>query len=556
MDRSKLLLMSTRASGVALLAFLAGPVGAQAPQVKPLNFTASHSYGSPALNIPAWLLLNESEIPPQDSHAKQRSVSPEERDQLDFLRNLSGLPVEYRADLTLSVLEANPEWLKLKEIQSLLVDLYADASQAVHGYMPTLAVERNGEDTIESRLSVDALQHLDALSIRLRVIRLIGQVKPRTTYDLLSEDKPTPPAADCNSALAATLTDFYSVFQSQQKNWQASTEVGSEQTKDLLLGQISSLSAPQGLAPLAALLTSLSADKDDLEEFATAYTAAEYKLAASDRDLGVMVDGVMGNNEKLVEYVDQFATRLQHQKIDPQNLLQGLRAFMISSTRTTCKDSLVRRAAIVSAFNTVIAHHGIQDRAILLKDSDLNPDRMLGAATVHGSDPPATADPYVRALGYQQRTSSPREISDWQTASANLLAFTEHLDDDEGCATCLFYKKFLLYYILFDGSPAGASKSAAFRSATQFMANTPVKQTDPLVWIAQIKVLINYSRHPDDKQLEKIAAARAIGIIPVRVPVSEGRGLLEEMLNSQDPVMQAYARYERLFRPPYEIPPY
>ena len=113
-------------------------------------------------------------------------------------------------------------------------------SSAVHGYMPTLAVERNGEDTIESRLSVDALQHLDALSIRLRVIRLIGQVKPRTTYDLLSEDKPTPPAADCNSALAATLTDFYSVFQSQQKNWQASTEVGSEQTKDLLLGQISS----------------------------------------------------------------------------------------------------------------------------------------------------------------------------------------------------------------------------------------------------------------------------------------------------------------------------
>ena len=548
--------MSTRAYGVALLAFLAGPVGAQALQVEGLNFTASHSYGNPALNTPRWLLRNDSEIPLQDSHAIQRNISAEERDQLDFLRNLGGLPVEYRADLMLSVLEAQPEWLKSKEIQSLLADLYAAAPQAVHGYMLTFAVENRGEDTIESRLSVDARQRLDALSIRLRVIKLIGRVKPRMTYDLLSETKLMPPAADCNSALAATLTDFYAVFQSQQKNWQASTEVGSEQTKDLLLEQISSLSAPQGLAPLAALLTSLPADKDDLEEFATAYTAAEYRLAASDRDLGVMVNGVMGNNEKLVEHVDQFATRLQQQKIDPQNLLQGLRAFMISSTRTTCKDSLVRRAAVVSAFNTVIAHHGIQDRAILLKDSDLNPDRMLGVATVHGSDPPATADSYVRALGYQQRTSSPREISEWQTASANLLAFTEHLNDDQGCGTCLFYKKFLLYYMLFDGSPEGASKTAAFRSATQFMANTPVKQTDPLVWIAQIKVLINYSRHADDKQLEKIAAVRAFGVMPVRVPVSEGRIILEEMLNSQDPVMQAYARYERLFRPPYEIPPY
>jgi len=556
MDSSKLLLMSTRAYGVALLAFLTGLVGAQALQVEPLNFTASHSYGSPALNIPAWLLRNDSEIPSQDSQATQKIVSSKKLDQLDFLRNLSGLPVEYRADLTLSVLEAHPEWLRLKEIQSLLVDLYAAASQAVHGYMPTLAVENNGEDTIESRLSVDALQHLDALSIRLRVIKLIGQVTPRTTYELLSEEKLTPPVADCSSALAATLTDFYPVFQSQQKNWQTSTEVGSEQTKDLMLGQISALSAPQGLAPLAALLTSLSADKDDLEEFATAYTAAEYRLAATDRDLGVMVNGVMGNNEKLVEHVDQFATRLQHQKIDPQNLLQGLRAFLISSTRTTCKDSLVQRAALVSGFNDVVARHGIQDPAILLKDSDLNPDRMLGAATVHGSDPPATADPYVWALGYQQRTSSPREISEWQTASANLLAFTEHLDDDEGCGTCLFYKKFLLYYILFDGSPAGASKSAAFRSAIEFMANTPVKQTDPLVWIAQIKVLINYSRHPDDIQLEKIAAVRALGIIPVRVPATEGQVISEEMLNSQDPIMQAYARYERLFRPRYEIPPY
>ena len=555
MDSGKLLLMSIRAYGVALLAFLARPVCAQV-QVEPLNFAASHSFGSSALSTSARVLRNDGEIPSPDSHAIQRNVSVEERDQLDFLRNLSGLPVEYRADLMLSVLEAQPEWLKSKEIQSLLVDLYAAAPQAVHGYMLTLAVENGREDTIESRLSVDARQHLDALSIRLRVIKLIGQVKPRMTYDLLSETKLMPPAADCNSALAATLTDFYAVFLAQQKNWLRSSGVGSEQTKDLLLGQISSLSAPQGLAPLAALLTSLSADKDDLEEFATAYTAAEYRIAASDRDLGVMVNGVMGNNEKLVEHVDQFATRLQHQKIDPQNLLQGLRAFLISSTRTTCKDSLVQRAALVSAFNNVVAHHAIQDRAILLKDTDLNSDRILGAAIVHGSDPPATADPYVRALGYQQRTSSPREISEWQTASADLLSFTEHLNDDQGCGTCLFYKKFLLYYMLFDGSPEGASKTAAFRSAAQFMANTPVKQTDPLVWIAQIKVLINYSRHPDDKQLEKIAAVRALGVIPVRVPVSEGQVIIEEMLNSQDPVMQDYALYERLFQPPYELPPY
>jgi hypothetical protein len=537
--------MSIRAYGAILLAILARPVYAQ---MEPPSFAAR---GSQTRGGPTQALRNDTEIPPSGSDAKQKNISAEERDQLDFLRSLGGLPVEYRADLMLSALEVQPKWLKSEKVQGLLEDLYAAASQAVHGYMLTLAVENSGEDTVEGRLSVDAQQDLDALSIRLRVMKLLGQVKPRMTYDLLSETKPVPPAADCNSALAATVSDFYTVFLAQQTNSRKSTGISSEETKDLLLGHISSLSAPQGLAPLAALLTSLPTDGDDLNEFATAYTAAEYRLTASDRDLGVMV-----NNEKLSENVDQFATRLQQQRIDPQNLLQGLRAFLIGSTRARCQNSLVRPAALLLAYNSVVAHHGIQDRAILLKDTDLNSDQTLGAPIVHGSDPPATADPYVRALGYQQRTSSPREISQWQTASADLLSFTEHLNDDQGCGTCLFYEKFLLYYMLFDGSPGGASKIAAFRSATQFMANTPVKQTDPTVWIAQMKVLINYSRYADDKQLEKIRAVRALGVIPVRVPVSEGKVIIEEMLNSQDPVMQDYARYERLFHPLYELPPY
>jgi hypothetical protein len=480
--------------------------------------------------------------------------SPPSDPRLSFLASTRGLPIEYRADIVLSAVEAQPTLLQNASVQRSVRDIFELAGTAQSPYPLATAVNIEG-DSVETQLSGDmALQHLDGLGIRIRAVKLFAASRLGLAYDLFWKIPLDPERVECDAPMVADVSQYYNELPRLVELWKKAGVLNDEKLTAQLTEHINSLRSPLASGLLAEVIDRLELHPADLQQVVVAYQGYLERVTASDRELGAIIQ-----QDAFIDRIARLSRLLKDQGLLPLGLLSSTRKFLIDSTCSSCKDSIVRRDTLVTGFNRIVDHLG-SEQSLKLSPSDLSPKETSSAALVHSVGPdPAVSDTLKTLDRFWSRMNHGQAVSDqagWEDAAENVLHYADRLDSQADCSLCLFYRKFILYYAVANSAPPGRVTQAALARYIGYLSSSPVKQSEPSAWISKLKLFLNFSRQEgiDDEQAKRIAKLQEMGMSLIDLPTSDGKAVLDEMRNVRDPIMSTYYRNELLFKPKFSAP--
>lgn len=476
--------------------------------------------------------------------------------QVEYLEGLSGLPVEYRADLLLTALEQHHELLSVPAIQTELHALFDAAPHARHRF-PQVYAAPDQVDSAESQLSW-AFHHerVDAMNIRVRTLRLLATKQPRTAYTLAASMQVNPPPAPCSEASVYEVAPFYSFLQEEIPRWTESKIATAAEVQEQLDGRISTITSGASLAPIASLLATIPLSPEALRQLTDAYAAKELRVDVSSRELGAMLQ-----TDELFPAMEKLLTRMDTAGVPDYPVIHGLRSVLIAGTRHRCTNSLLHRAANIKSFNDLLVQHHLEHSDLTLDEHALDGTQDGGKAEVHSITPTGADDTTLKTLiRYATRADKESMLQDmqgWNAASDSLLQSIELNNDSGNCDLCFFTAKSMRYFLLIENSadqPLSTAKEQALRSYTNFLVTSCANGEDPTALLAHLKPILNYGRQPDPQAKKRIDDLRSRGLHLMGLPTPSGHVVSEEIDSRNEKVTRAYAQFDRLFLPAYESP--
>lgn len=478
------------------------------------------------------------------------SASLEQR--LSLIKAVQGLPVEYRADIVLSAVEKQPELLHYPSVRRSVNGIFEAASSARRTYPMSLTAQIQG-DSVETQLSADlSTQRLDTMSIRLRVVKIFNPSQPAISRQMFWKIQTDPPRTECEVGMVPNLSGYYQQLAESLGSWQNAVGTGQDILASELVEHIRVLNSPLAMAPLADAISKMKLTQANLQQVASAYEAYVSRAEATDRELAALIQ-----RDQLIRSVRSLAILLKSQGLSAQPVLLGIRKVLLGSSSRGCMDTVMDRRKVVQSFNSMVDEFGLDQSRLSL--AELSP-KTAGVAAVERRIGPdaAISGPLTNLQHFWERQASGQAILDqigWEDSAKEVLRYADSLDDHDGCAECLFLRKFLLYFSVANFAPKGHLAQAGLSKFTEFLASTPVRFSEPEAWIAKIKLFLNFSRYNmDDTQAKRIASLQKQGRGLMDLPTPDGKVVLNEMRYSQDPIVSAYYRNELVFKPKFSSP--
>lgn len=481
---------------------------------------------------------------------------PKTDPRISFLASTQGLPIEYRADIVLSAVEAQPALLQNASVQRSVRDIFDLAGTAQHPYPLVTAINQEyAGDSVESQLTGDlSFQHLDGLGIRIRAVRLLTTSQPSLGYALFLKIPVAPEPMECGSAMVADVSQYYNELPRLIELWKRARLTNEQKLTAQLTSHINGLRSPRASSPLADVIVRLELGQADLQQVVVAYEGYLDRVAASDREFGAIVE-----QDAFTRKIGLLARLLKDRGLSPLGVLASARRFLVESTHSSCRDSIVHRDALVDRFNHVVDAMGA-DQSLKLSQSDVLPKQTLDSALLHDVGPDPAVSDKLRALDrFSERKNHGQEVSDqasWEEAAEDVLHYADRLDSQTDCPLCLFYRKFILCYAVANSAPPGQVVQSALGRYIDYLSSSPVKQSEPSAWITKLKLFLNFSREQsiDDEQAKRIAKLQGMGLSLMDLPTPDGKVVLEQMRYARDPIMNAYYTNELLFKPKSSVP--
>jgi len=494
----------------------------------------------------------------------KKEMNAEQDPALQLFHSADSLPVEFRADIQLDAIES----AKLPagtNIETQLEQLFRDAENANFKYpMRTIHAAVGGE-TMENELtSALAFFNLDTLSIQIRIARQMLKHNRLKAKKELQEIRPQISVVSCESPLVPSLANSYNQLGLLAVDMFPSSGKSRSDYADWLLAQIQGITSASQLAPVAQLLLNATLTKNDLERLMVSYSSAVRQLKTTDRELAAIEDNPDGEEHTLRGALRRLVDRNLAVGIWSGTLLDSYRAFLLSNgTQIACAEAASNWKRIMEDFNSLAHQINGGQNVPTLDLHDLGRSEGI-AEHARFHQLPQTGD-FDQIFGTivevrtkeQSNTPAEREarVKTLESVYADFLNKADAFDPSKApCEECAYFKKAKLLLIFFDQAPSPHYQLQVLDRLTSVLSTSPLQSDWRVLWLFQVKLLLNFSRTPSKEQSRQIEALKASGGLIPMLPSSLGPQILASMKQSSDFVMFMYASTDEVFKTKFFAP--
>jgi hypothetical protein len=476
--------------------------------------------------------------------------NPQPKSQPDSLSDLvtsaDSLPVEFRADIELTAIESG----KLPESKSaqMLERLLTAADQATYQY--PLKPIRMDIRTLESELPLALMMNsVDGLAIRTRVIRATLSRNHAKALREIRELQLHIPPSSCLAGSVPDLTNSYRDLAVLANKAFSLSERNEAAYFSWLEDQIRLMNSVVQGGPLADLVSRVQVPKDERQRLFSLYASSLERLRATDRELAAIE-----NDGTFSVAVRQLAEQMKSGGLSTDPLLDSYQRLLArSSAEIPCGDVTTNWPDIVKRYNSLRNDFRSTDTPKVWDIRELKlPATRNERANLHFQ--PELADLYqsmtkVYKLRQLNGSPQPREASfdtlAWESDINEFLVRVDAYDPSKAeCAECEYFAKAKALLLFFDLTPAGSYKDQVLDRFVQVLATSPVQARWPVLWLFQVKLLLNLSRTPNKDQAQQIETLEKGGKALTMLPSGIGPRIRSAMKNSNNYSMYLYAELE------------
>lgn len=490
--------------------------------------------------------------------AKETSTASEKAIQ-SFTERLSSIPVEYRTDLTFSLLRDAPFSLSQQQRKELLVNLFETADSATIAAPVVNATKNYNTLSYQEVLNLSWLPY-DRLDIQTRVVSLLRQRWPALSWNLLQKIKLPDQRADCSDSLTPDFRPYYEVMASSLNAIHSDITPTGQSKVEYVAEQIQKLQSPAQLKALLQSFIHLDLSNTEQALLFDDLVKALGNVNGSDREMyGAEQQG------PLTDAVAATAQRMQTAHIDTSPLLGAYREFLIRYLHNkACTDATLDRNAVAADFNQIDSHQiGDAPKPVRqLTGQNLLPYGIDGAA----KDEPMPEAADVREQQHRiamiflanGRSHSLSDSPDdyLQPAAADVNDMLRHATSEEtreGMSDLGRYEDTQsTLMLLIELLPPGPSFRDAIDAEAAFLSLNPIEQSSPLSWLRCFKELIAISRPVTIDEKMKVRKEIQSGHGVIMMPSPNAQFIRDTLHRYQsDPIISIYLTYEDLFHPSY-----
>ncbi len=516
-------------------------------------------FGPPRWMAPVLVLLLG--ISGSESQPVPRTKAAQETPQLlDLLDRIESLPIEYRADLTFTLLKQAPQRISADRRTRLLDSVIADAYTAKYPLPLIYANSRRG--TVDSQRALDfAWLPLDRTSIEGTALAL--SLDPPSKLWAAFENIPIPTKrTDCSESLTPDTRPYYRAMVRLLRKGLPGAYPNQKSAEDYLLEAVQRIESPAQLLGFLDAVNTYELDANRQGDVIRALTLRIGILTPTDREM----TGAEGYNNDLTAAVELFVIRKGLSKQAETALLHAYRSVLINGLhQDACADYTLDRAVEASHFNALdTSLIGESPKPVgLLTEADLQATGQGGSAKNELIESNVLLHAQLHRLyqlselnqenRYNLTVDQPpvqpesSDITDILSAARDIPQTTEEspLSGYENCQALLMTVIRLL--------PPGPAFQDVFDAEVAFLNLNPIEESSPPAWLRAFKDLVLMSRRVSME-----------GDFPIRADEqnSKGRsmygldaGFIRSTLRryQTDHIIAAYLAYEDTINPVYEF---
>lgn len=492
-----------------------------------------------------------------------RTPPPKSRDAekiQDVLDRLSGVPVEYRADIEFRILEEWPTVLPWKTQKRMLEDLFSDATLA--RYSSPVVEAGGGHSTVAHQQKLDLIWHpLDTLDIQARIVSIMRSHYPAESWDMLQQMTLPAHRATCKEGLVETSTPYYTVMASSLRNMPGPRVPNGEVKAAYLAEEATRLNTPAQLRAYAESLAGMNLSAQDFSLVLDQLTARLSLASGSDRE---MYGAEQGEEQRLTSAIGQLEEKARQVGVNPVPFLSAYRAFLVRNLHTAaCADRSLNRQSETAAFNS-LDHAAIGDGKAInpLSANEISPDGVGDSA--HSEEitsglavlPEGHRIALVFAANRKADHASDSPDDYLQPRPEDVDALLRYAVDDSALdqmsPLARFENQNANVEFLITCLPPGPSFQDAVDAELALLNVNPVEQSSPESWLRPFMTLLQISRPISSDRLQQVKgeAVKSGGMI--MMPNPQSRMIRDTMRRYQsDRVVSAYLAFEDLFHPAY-----
>lgn len=493
--------------------------------------------------------------------ARAPDKSPTEKSMTALLDRVSSLPVEYKADLTFAIIDANPSSLSSARKRALLDDVFHSAASAHYAYyMMDTAHHHQGTAPSVSHLMGNALftLHSDTLEIQTRAIERALPLAPQFAAHLFEELNLGEVRASCKDPAVVDLSAFYTTAAKIIEDKRIKTVF--KQDKAIYLQNLaSSMRVPAQISPLANLITHASLSSEQLGQVEMAFVSSLSTITASDREMSAAEKW----DHSLTNTIESLSAKLTQSGISSEPLIVVYRGFLVRSlTPERCADNSLDRAEMAKSFSTLLPSKAPETSDMSpLSGTQLNPkstgdtasDEIVPFNEQLAPQLTRIASAHQARIAEGYRLGQPPTVEPEDSDIEDVVKYISSLEPgDAECSVCDFGSKNSLLMHTIELLPAGHQLERLINAEVDYMSFNAMQKDNPTAWLFYFKLFVNISRKTTDKDTVALTAQAKNGQQPWWLPSPEASVIRNSLRKSSDPIIATYMSTEDLLHPPYE----
>jgi hypothetical protein len=488
-------------------------------------------------------------------HARDKGPSEKRLDAL--LDRVSGLPAEYKADLSFSIIDANPSSLSPARRRAALNDVFHSAGSAHYPYRATEAAGHLHADTLSHVTSnMLSMLKLDTLDIRTRSVERALLSSPQFAAQLFEKVNLPEVRASCKDATVEDISPFYITAKAIIEDTHVKT-LFRQGKASYLRTLASNIRVPAQIAPLANLIADAHLSPESLRDAVAVFVVSLGTITASDREMTAAEEG-----GHLTQAIESVVATLTQSRISSEPLLAAYGDFLRRSlTQERCADYSLDRSELARRFNALLPATTVDSSSV----SRLSIDQLSPKAM--GDSAPYEIIPFNEQLmpklqrifaahkarfAEEYRSGQPGTIEPEASDVDEVVRYAISIEPGGvACSVCEFDSKAFLFMSLVDILPAGAQLERAINAESDYLSFNTMQNDDPIAWLALFRHLVNDGRKPTEKVTAALTAEAKKGGIPWGLPSPEADVIRSRLHGSADPIMAAYMLTDDLLHLPY-----
>lgn len=430
----------------------------------------------------------------------------------DFFTYARSVPAEFSVDLFMQLLEAG-EIKDLKRQQELLVELFYTAAKAKQP-VKLIALPGSAVDSRAGYRATASQAGLDALSLQLRVIRLLLRTDSKKARELFSEIKIIVGPPNCESTLT---TDFTTFFQTVQLLGSTAFDPAEVERRDhvyFVERHIAKIDSPSQFP--AAVKALLSIETTDLELQTLGQT-----LSAALKNMRLDFHSFLALRNSPISSMEEMVARFNERGLSGDEIIEAYRTYVVNQLNgPRCdnggnKEQKQFQARLIAHFNDNLRTSAYKKIPPISED-EIKPAKAEATSgdQVHWTSPKAQSLlARMRNLRFSTAgkdfSDEDKQSAEWQSQLSQLIReLAMWSAADERSEEDYFHQKSVIYYALLNTIPADSKHEGlleeAFRDFAIMLSDSPLQRERPAEWFLHAKVLIDKVHKAPPRQREKL----------------------------------------------------